>query len=599
MSSLPDAFAFPTSPINNNQQEQQQSIIMEQEDQVDGASTPTPTTATAPEGAFSRDHRASSLFSDDKVAITWQSLSTLIAHAVHNLKESIRQNHSAYFKEDTITIVQRVRLLLYVSHCLDKETSVHLKLNKQLRTQHRSLLASLAKLVLSTKVASSAWPTPESLVKLQADSDDVLIAVRNFMMSAQDASVEIKELKPELTSDNSILRTSPFTIKNSNSVSLLGKTDVASATMVLADNVRGAMSSFMESVRDAFSNFVQQDDLKGTLTKLKANAPLLVAQFRNLSNTTSHFLNAIEEVCQAQQNNKSLVLLKSKQPIYTSMGALFVVSQMITSQDLDAEQVEAAYTRLEQCVNTIESSIQDVTEATQQHMEEMIHGGRVNGVEDGLVRNTPTPTQRQFNGSLDRMYNNYHTATAGSPTTPTSSHHTMTTDVFDEDGSEELLAASRRIDIGLNALMANPMLDATSIFSGDDRSDTSSLHSDIIATNGARPPKDTKIAKFFGEDTIAAARRRDTITATTPNNPAATMAAATSNVMNNAAALASTGTSAISSSTAGVTTAEAVPWFLQSDIDPNEMIFNMEGNVKGGSLHCLVQHLTQHDQLGE
>ncbi|KAI9254357.1 ras guanine nucleotide exchange factor domain-containing protein [Helicostylum pulchrum] len=423
--------------------------------------------------------RSSSIYSDDKVSITWQSLSTLIAHAVHNLKESIRQGQTAYFSEDTTTIIHRIRLLLYVSNCLDKETSVHLKSNKPLRNQHRSLLAALAKLVLSSKVGSSTWPTPEALSKLQGDSDDVLIAVRNFMICAQDLSVEIKESKPSLMYDGNIWRNSPFVIKNSSGISMLGKSDMVTATLVLADNVRAASSSFMDSVRDAFSNF-ENDDLKGTLVKLKANAPLLVAQFRNLSNTTSHFLNAIEEVCQAQQGNtRSLILIKAKQPIYSAMGSLFVVSQTITSSNLDGVQVKAAYHRLEQCINAIETSLQDVIEATHKHMDDMVND--------------------------------------------------------------------------------------------EQQSDTSSLHSDL--TNSIRQPKEAKLTKFFGEDTMEAARRRDTVS-TIPT-------------------LAGSGTAGTVHS--GLT--GDIPWFLVPDISPVDMMFNMEGNVKGGSLHGLVQRLTQHDQL--
>lgn len=516
---------------------------------------------------------------EDGQPTTWQSLSSLIAHAVHNLKDSIQQGHTTYFGKDTTDIVHRIRLLLYVTNCLDKETSPYLKNNKQLRNHHRSLLAAVAKLVLSTKIASSAWPTPESLVKLQVDSDDILISARHFMMSAQEHGVEIKDSKPTLMHDAmDAWRHSPFVIKTSGGV--LGKSDVVTATLILADNVRGAVHSFMESVRDAFSNFEEEGDLKGTLVKLKANAPLLVAQFRNLSNTTSHFLNAIEEVCQAQQNNtRSFILSKAKQPIYSSMGSLFVVSQTITSSHLDgAEQVKLAYGRLQQCVHTIETSIEDVTEATQKHMEDLVNGVADPESATTSVRNTPTPIQQRPYVATPSQQQQY------GPDTGNGS---------DEEKHEEI---ARRIDIGLNTLMANPsgqsgfLLDGTlsgtattAAAADDERSETSSIHSDFLAE--MRQQKDNKITKFFGEDTIAAARRRDTITTTSVLTPTTTTSNGSGSNM---------GSSSLGMAMSTVTEA---PWFLLTDIDPNEMIFNMEGNVKGGSLHGLVQHLTQHDQL--
>lgn len=519
----------------------------------------------------SLNDQSSSIYSDDKVAMSWQSLSTLIAHAVHNLKESIRQGQSAYFGEDTTTIVHRIRLLLYVSNCLDKETSVHLKSNKQLRTQHRSLLAALAKLVLSTKVASSAWPTPESLVKLQSNSEDVLVSVRNFMTSAQQSSVEIKESKPSLTCDNNLWRHSPFVIKNSSGISMLGKSDMISATLILADNVRGAMNSFMDSVRDAFSNF-ENNDLQGTLVKLKANAPMLVAQFRNLSNTTSHLLNSIEEVCQLNQGNaKALILIKSKQPIYSAMGSLFVVSQTITSIDLDATQIKVAYHRLEQCINVIETSIQDIMDATHKQTDD----------ESEVSRDTPTPTQRQYS-------NRSHMVSPAPLTMPTTIQENTTGSIGDdEDKSGEF--TNRPPDIGLNTLMSNPsahsglLLDG-SLMGDEQQSETSSLHSDFI-TNSVRQPKEAKLAKFFGEDTMEAARRRDTVTATPINTSASIGMGMAMNT-----SMSSAGMSLIHGDT---------PWFLISEIGASDMVLNMEGNVKGGSLHGLVQHLTQHDQLGK
>lgn len=500
--------------------------------------------------------------------VTWQNLSSIIAHAIHKLKDSVRQGYTKYFCQDSTMIVHGIRMLLYVSQCLDKETSIHLKQHKNLRSLHRSLLASLAKLVLSTKVASSAWPTPESLTKLESDSDDVLIAVRNFMTCAQDMQIQLKDVKPVLT--DGPWRTNPLS-------SMMGKSDMVTATLVLADNVRGAMGSFNESVSETF----QQQDLKVTLETLKANAPLLVAQFRNLSNTTSHFLNTVEEMSQTIPE-----LIKCKQPIYAAMGSLFVVSQSITSSELTEDQVQMARQRLEECLSTIESGIKDVVEMTkhqpyqqQQQQPQLPQQSQLlqttNISED---RNTPTPTQRQYMNTSQL-----------SPTT-TATTNALSLESRDDDeeeeedqSAEELANNIRRLDIGLNTLMSNPIEVADDVLS-----DSSSYHSDMTASQAVRQHKDMKIAKFFGEDTIAAARRRDTIL----TSPTMTNASLTPS----ANPLLQTGTS--TSSAIGTTATAETPWFLQSDVDASEMIFNMEGNVKGGSLHCLVQRLTQHDQLG-
>jgi son of sevenless-like protein len=301
------------------------------------------------------------------------------------------------------------------------------------------------------------------------------------------------------------------------------------------------MSSYWESVREAYVPF-ENSDIQGTLTKLKANAPLLVAQFRNLSNTTSHFLNAIEEICQTQPNDpRSPVLAKSKKPIYAAMGTLFIVSQTITRADMDDAQLVAVNQDLIECTRGIESGIQQVIEAAQMHVEEPI-----------MPRDTPTPTQRHLyaNDSISEIL----------PATPSA---TSTSFTASDIGSGDLANNIRSLNGNLSA--GELSLD-----------DTSSYNSDMTATQQAR--KDSKIAKFFGEDTIAAARQRDTLLGSS-----------------NASVIS---VNQIGSSAASIAGTEQV-WFLGSDVDTNEMVINLEGNVKGGTLHGLVIYLTQHDQLGK
>lgn len=121
-----------------------------------------------------------------------------------------------------------------------------------------------------------------------------------------------------------------------------------------------------------------------------------------------------------------------------------------------------------------------------------------------------------------------------------------------------------------------------------DREDsTVTANTDDYVTVQTRPPKD-KLAKFFGEDTLAAARRRDTILGAPGDEAESTHSTANTH----SPRLPSTRAS----------TPSMVPErtdFLGSDYVPSEIVFNMEGNVKGGTVTALVQRLTQHDQLGK
>ncbi|CEP07119.1 hypothetical protein, partial, partial [Parasitella parasitica] len=487
------------------------------------------------------DERPSSLNSNnDDIApqepVTWQNLSYIIAHAIHKLKDSVRQGYNQNFFQDSTIVVHGIRMMLYVTQCLDKETSVHLNQHKNLRNLHRTLLAALAKLVLSTKVASSAWPTPESLTKLESDADEVLIAVRNFMTCAQEMEIQLKDVKPTLTDE-------PWRANPLNS--MMGKSDMVTATLVLADNVRGAMSSFSESVSETF----RQQDLNVTLEALNSNAPLMVAQFRNLSNTISDFLNTVEEMSHVAPE-----LIKCKQPIYSAMGSLFIVSQSITSSELDQDQVQIARQRLEECFNAIEAGISDVVEMAKLQQQQPLVG----------ERDTPTPTQKQYS----------HT----SPVT-TATASLLSVDTRDEDdgqSAKELANSIRKLDMGLSA--QDEAIEAAEAKGAADGtiSDGASYHSDTTLAHAGRQHRDSETSS-----------RRDTLVAspTMTNTTLSTVASP----------LSPTGTGdfppIISKGSAETS------WFLKTNIDPNEMMFTLDGSVKGGTLHCLVQHLTQHDQL--
>ncbi|RCI00826.1 hypothetical protein CU097_012616 [Rhizopus azygosporus] len=416
--------------------------------------------------------------------ITWSTLSATIAHAIHNLKECIRAGKTTYIQQESAQVVQRIRLLLYVSNCLDKESSVHLKSNKQLRAVHRNLLASVAKLILSAKMTSSAWPSPETLGKLMSEAEEILMSVRHFMTWAQDMRIELKEKAgPTLAIDRPLWK-NPIQVNSQHyhRAMLSGQPDAVTAIMVLADNVRGAISSFMESIRDAYSHIHNDQDIKSTLRKLKANAPLLVAQFRNLSNTTSQFMNTVEQVHE-DDNLKSVAIMKAKHPIYAAMGSLFVVTQQITNSGMNIVEAEAAYERINEAVQAIENSIENAVDYSQMDEEEIAEEVKT---EDEEVK--------------------------------------------EEEQQEQPKASSS----------SNPS-----------------------------PVKDVKIAKFFGEDPPPPPPRNPS--PTTPSSPSA---------------------GAPATNTQG-----EVPWFLAADIDPNEIALNVEGQVKGGTLHGLVKRLTQHDQF--
>ncbi|KAG0170527.1 hypothetical protein DFQ28_010709, partial [Apophysomyces sp. BC1034] len=470
-------------------------------------------------------HSSTSSISNEKTPMSWNQLSTLIAHAIHNLKNSVKDGQTELFREDAVLIVQRIRLLLYVSNSIDKESSPYLKSNKQLRAYHRALLAALAKLVLSAKVASDVWSSLESTNKLHVDADDVLTAVRDFLTAAQEMRLEICDSKPRLLQDTN----SPSYWRSDISNGIHSSNpDPVTTLLVLADNVRGAASSFMEGVREAFSS-VDHSDNSAIAEKINTNAPLLVAQFRNLSNTTSQFLNSVESISTTHPKQADQ-FTESKQAIYNAMGSLFISSQAITNQDL-AGDVDNMFLRLESCISSIENSVLHICSLSRQLID----------AEPTVDSDLPPEFSTERRPSLSNS--RYNLDFYGGP-----SHH-------------------RRFEIA-----ADSNLGGTAVPEEEMEGSSSDMNAQ------SRQPKD-KLAKFFGEDTIAAARRRDTVL-TTPGTPTLNIPTVPS-----------------SPNLTPSHHSSEKPDFLASDYNPSEIIFNMEGNVKGGTITSLVQRLTQHDQL--
>ncbi|KAI7886719.1 ras GEF [Lichtheimia hyalospora FSU 10163] len=462
---------------------------------------------------------------------SWSHLSSQIAQAIKTLKGSVKQGQLGLFREDALMVVQEIRLLLYVANAVDKESSPHLKANKQLKNYHRALLAALAKLVLSAKVASGAWAPSEAISKLQLDADEVLIAVRNFLTIAQDMRIEVQESKPKL-----IHESSPNARWRSASNVSESRPDTLTTLVVLADNVHGAISSLLDSAREAFSI---ADDAT-VLSKIQNSTPLLVAQFRNLSNTTSQFLNSVEDIEIGPQH--STRFLSSKQSIHDSMGQLFISSQHITNQEISAEDVVVTFEQIESYAKTIDTGVHDICNICRQASL------------DRATSNNSSTTLVDNSGSIGAGRRPSHEF-ARPP------HATGRTSRLTDIDEERMMQPQQQ--------QQQPLPPPQQHIPG--------IPENFMPPQPATPPanKDVKLAKFFGEDTLEASRRRDTIVS--------------------ASGLQSP--SVASSSTSPGPHSHDCGDYRGSDYNPNEIVFNMEGNVKGGTVRALVQRLTQHDQL--
>ncbi|KAG0340181.1 hypothetical protein BG000_000493 [Podila horticola] len=120
-------------------------------------------------------------------------MSDTIQHLIH----SSEHGYKPYFQVQATQIVQAVRVMLYSSGTVDKD-SAPIRMHKELKLYHRQIMAALSKLVLSARMASSTWAPEAATTKMQVDANDVAQSVNQFIQTAQAAQVMVHEVDAKI-----------------------------------------------------------------------------------------------------------------------------------------------------------------------------------------------------------------------------------------------------------------------------------------------------------------------------------------------------------------------------------------------------------------
>ncbi|KAG0042697.1 hypothetical protein BGZ83_000175 [Gryganskiella cystojenkinii] len=131
---------------------------------------------------------------------TWESLSEHTAAAVESLLSSAENGHKPYYLVQSSIVVEAIRVMLYASGTVDKDAAV-MRQHRGLKMHHRQIMAALSKLVLSAKLASGVWPAPDAVLKLQADAREVGAAAQNYVSTAVAASIAVHQVDARLVTD--------------------------------------------------------------------------------------------------------------------------------------------------------------------------------------------------------------------------------------------------------------------------------------------------------------------------------------------------------------------------------------------------------------
>lgn len=497
-------------------------------------------------------------FADTEWQTNWQKCGSKIAIAIYKLNTAANLNQKARFNALTMNIVKLIRATLYCSNTMDREAAP-VKDDTDLKTANRSMIASLAKLVISANVASSDT-LPDGSSKMQADSNELLTSVRNFVEICQEHDIAIKPIDPSLSSEMPRSRMSvgsriqPRHVLPSDMInSLQAQQDATTKTVA---SVQAIIADF----RNRGPNRSRQE---------------LVAQFRNCINQISKFLNILQDIETYKDCPQRAGLQTARQGLYDDLGSIFITVQTMTDPSLTTiedeghislwlnridEHMRAACEIMQGIVHETED-LKSVASDISEKMTKRARGLSLDKVNGNV--SSAKGFYRNSDGSRDSFASALHTSGLGGMDMDSQPLEPFTTEaefnkVLEEDDaiSEDSLDSQGQMPnskLHVRSSMPNLPPDShTEIIAQIQRSITSP---DLEAA----PPsaKQDKLKKFFGEEAAAEA------------------------------------------ATSGKSTINDTPSFLGYDYDPAEIVVNMEGDVKGGTLTALTERLTSHKYLGE
>ncbi|CAG8661761.1 16732_t:CDS:2, partial [Funneliformis mosseae] len=520
--------------------------------------------------------------------VTWDSLLQSIIVAIDNLNLAVLENLKQNYTSHTNAIVESVRIMLYASGTIEKDSPAIMQ-NKNLKVYHRHIMASLSKLVLTTKAASDVWPPPDSAQKLKNDAYEVLVAVRQFVQ-ASEPIVDIRRVDPKILESTS---GGSWRSNNNNSIPN-SPTHLSSQSRSLSTDLIASLDQTSRTITQTIVSLLNHVNKIIDTPQSSSNisfASQLISQTKQVVTQVGQFLSHIEDIDLDDLNESSLDTIHefkiSKQSTYNSIAGLVICIQSATDPLASLNVMDQVL----MATNKVDKAVADVIIATKFLVEEKEAQEQID-IQAMRPRRPSTvevpPTKRRItsnSNSLDHIVENDLTTTDQSMT-PNAAQTASSTaglqtvpedDIITNDGDSTIVdLASDDHDVPMSPISASEgcrQRSDSSVSSSTYNNDVSfKTHSrsnsqfaststdypyssspplTIESLNGTISPRsENKVKKFFGEIVPHPHKQK-----------------------------------------------EDKPWFLNYDFDQSEMIFNMEGYVKGGTLNALVERLTMHDIL--
>lgn len=488
---------------------------------------------------------------DSNEPLSWNKLSGGIAIAIHQLTTAAKSGQFNLYYKNSVEIVNAIRFMLIASSTIDKDSG-HIKSYATLRSHHRAMMASMSKLVLSAQTAYTAFSTEDELQmivsKILTESSELLLMVRNFVNTCQDLKLPVVHIDPQwidekdegFVKDASVRRPSNNINRYSLQINLAENLEtMGTCIQDSAETIIKCISAYLLANDNGIVSVLQED--RASL------ATLLFTHFRNLSNQTGLLLGYLEETdfSNVQHLAEMKDLLAGKQALADSLGLLFFKMQGLTNDALSNFSVHLRET--EDAAGSLFEPIELICASV-------------------LQLASKNRSRNNSNASI------FPTDSNSSIVRHTSSLATDSSIIQEDDETDEKDEADDEADTLFSERESSKANTNSEILDDNSRPkfDIMERHRSEVPPQAppALPPpmqraqtaplskQSNKLKRFFGDD----APLPVTVEASKP-------------------------------------AVVERPEFLQYDYGPDDIVFNMEGNVKGGTLPALVERLTMHDYL--
>lgn len=311
--------------------------------------------------------------------LTWNKLATSIAFSIQQLTFVSQKGLHGELQPKTASIVEAVRLMLYASRSMEKDSQ--LMQDPIFREPRRSVMSSLSKLVLSSKMGSEISEFSTSILtifqKIQRDANDVLVAVRNFVTICQRCDITVNYVNPRLLDDITQLPFEPANFPISKTITLEDTNDKKVETNSLTQKAKFLLNQDLVLSLQAYAHqiFVSTEELSLKVTDILAKLQEkqihfdkertdAVSMFRTLSSQISQYIVILDDI-----NLDNIDILQipsiapyrlSRQTLYTAIGHLFGAIQTLTNINIGI--TEAVHT-IEQAIAGVEDSLQAIEQS--------------------------------------------------------------------------------------------------------------------------------------------------------------------------------------------------------------------------------------------